>query len=280
MLIQPLDDVRDYFGEKVALFYVFLCHYTTWCAYLAVAGFGVVLDGFVGSEEYRRVRVVYALYDGKNPCGGALGRSRATRNARTADEGCCSFADQPSLYVCGASKRLRLVMEVQASKEVDGEDFTCIGCCSPEPFSSGQLRSGAWKLPLAKGPWKSDDAWPPAKYKSDVRVRIFHALAPLPPHKVDCIRRGDRYAVWGGTAKDVHVPPAQRAAPAPPPRLPRPSSVRAASSSSSSSSSCPPSSINPPPAFRVDARADVIILGSLMPRPLSRRSEVAPPPPS
>ena len=42
-------------------------------------GFGVVLDGFVGSEEYRRIRIIYALYDGKNPCGGALGRSRATR---------------------------------------------------------------------------------------------------------------------------------------------------------------------------------------------------------
>jgi hypothetical protein len=41
---QPNDMFKDYFGEKVALFYVFLCHYTTWCAYLAVAGFGVVLD--------------------------------------------------------------------------------------------------------------------------------------------------------------------------------------------------------------------------------------------
>ena len=38
-------------------------------------GFGIVLDGFVGSEEYRRIRIIYALYDGKNPCGGALGRS-------------------------------------------------------------------------------------------------------------------------------------------------------------------------------------------------------------
>ena len=38
---------QDYFGEKVALFYVFLCHYTTWCAYLAIAGFAMACDVFI-----------------------------------------------------------------------------------------------------------------------------------------------------------------------------------------------------------------------------------------
>ena len=52
--------------------------------YDASTGFGAVLDGFVGSEEYRRIRIIYALYDGKNPCGGALGRSRSVCSAETA----------------------------------------------------------------------------------------------------------------------------------------------------------------------------------------------------
>ena len=31
----------------MALFYVFLCHYTTWCAYLAIAGFAMACDVFI-----------------------------------------------------------------------------------------------------------------------------------------------------------------------------------------------------------------------------------------
>ena len=44
---QPNDMLRDYFGEKVALFFVFLCHYTTWCAYLAIVGLGVTVNTLV-----------------------------------------------------------------------------------------------------------------------------------------------------------------------------------------------------------------------------------------
>ena len=44
---QPNDLFKDYFGEKVGLFYVFLCHYTTWCAYLGVAGLLVAIDVLV-----------------------------------------------------------------------------------------------------------------------------------------------------------------------------------------------------------------------------------------
>ena len=44
---QPNDLFKDYFGEKVGLFYVFLCHYTTWCAYLGLAGLLVAIDVLV-----------------------------------------------------------------------------------------------------------------------------------------------------------------------------------------------------------------------------------------
>lgn len=44
---QPTDDIKDYFGEKIALYFLWLGHYTTWLmgacfmsviAYISVAG--------------------------------------------------------------------------------------------------------------------------------------------------------------------------------------------------------------------------------------------------
>jgi hypothetical protein len=36
---QPVDDIKDYFGEKIGLYFVWLGHYTTWLAGSAVVGF-------------------------------------------------------------------------------------------------------------------------------------------------------------------------------------------------------------------------------------------------
>lgn len=35
---QPYDDIKDYFGEKVALYFAWLGHYTTWLIFAALAG--------------------------------------------------------------------------------------------------------------------------------------------------------------------------------------------------------------------------------------------------
>ncbi|CAN0540169.1 unnamed protein product, partial [Laminaria digitata] len=28
---EPTDDIKDYFGEKIGLYFLWLGHYTTWC---------------------------------------------------------------------------------------------------------------------------------------------------------------------------------------------------------------------------------------------------------
>jgi hypothetical protein len=40
---QPIDDIRDYFGEKIALYFAFLGHYTYWLASAAFLGFLVFI---------------------------------------------------------------------------------------------------------------------------------------------------------------------------------------------------------------------------------------------
>jgi hypothetical protein len=35
---QPIDLIRDYFGEKVGMYFEFLGHYTTWLLPLAIGG--------------------------------------------------------------------------------------------------------------------------------------------------------------------------------------------------------------------------------------------------
>ena len=41
---QPINSIRDYFGEKVGLYFAFLGHYTTWLVSLAICGTLVGLD--------------------------------------------------------------------------------------------------------------------------------------------------------------------------------------------------------------------------------------------
>ncbi len=41
---QPIDDVKEYFGEKVAMYFEFTGHYTTWLLPLAIAGIVVCVD--------------------------------------------------------------------------------------------------------------------------------------------------------------------------------------------------------------------------------------------
>jgi hypothetical protein len=35
---QPLDDIKDYFGEKVGLYFAWLGHYTTWLIFPSIVG--------------------------------------------------------------------------------------------------------------------------------------------------------------------------------------------------------------------------------------------------
>jgi hypothetical protein len=49
---QPIDDIRDYYGEKTALYFEFLGHYTTWLLPLSIIGFIVMLDVTIESAVY------------------------------------------------------------------------------------------------------------------------------------------------------------------------------------------------------------------------------------
>jgi hypothetical protein len=41
---QPIDEVKEYLGEKSALYFEFVGHYTTWLLFLSIAGAAVTLD--------------------------------------------------------------------------------------------------------------------------------------------------------------------------------------------------------------------------------------------
>jgi hypothetical protein len=59
---QPIDEIKDYFGEKIALYFEFLGHYTTWLLGLSIAGCVMELDVIIQSttgKSYNR-----ALLDG------------------------------------------------------------------------------------------------------------------------------------------------------------------------------------------------------------------------
>lgn len=49
---QPIDDVREYFGENIALYFYFLGHYTTWLVLLAVVGGIITLHLVVNAGIY------------------------------------------------------------------------------------------------------------------------------------------------------------------------------------------------------------------------------------
>ena len=50
---QPIDDIKEYFGEKIALYFEFLGHYTTWLLALTIAGFIMELDIIIQSSTYK-----------------------------------------------------------------------------------------------------------------------------------------------------------------------------------------------------------------------------------
>lgn len=52
---QPLDDIKEYFGEKVALYFCFTGHYTTWLLPLSIAGLLVCVDLAIETGIYNSI---------------------------------------------------------------------------------------------------------------------------------------------------------------------------------------------------------------------------------
>lgn len=56
----PTDGIRDYYGERIAMFYQFLQHYTRWLAYAGVGG--LIADVAQNAVEGKRVGWVMPIY--------------------------------------------------------------------------------------------------------------------------------------------------------------------------------------------------------------------------
>lgn len=50
---QPFDEIKEYFGEKVGIYYAFFGHYTSWLGPLSIAGLIVCLDIIIESAIYK-----------------------------------------------------------------------------------------------------------------------------------------------------------------------------------------------------------------------------------
>ena len=58
---QPLDHIRDYFGEKIAIYFAWLGFYTGWLLPAAMVGLGVFLYGLFTLDHNVSAREVCSL---------------------------------------------------------------------------------------------------------------------------------------------------------------------------------------------------------------------------
>ena len=49
--IQPLDQIRNYFGEKVALYFAFMGFYTNWLIAFSLIGVAVMIFGLATYDD-------------------------------------------------------------------------------------------------------------------------------------------------------------------------------------------------------------------------------------
>lgn len=67
---QPIDDIRDYFGAKIGLYFLFIGHYTTWLMYLSIASFicyiGIIVatstQSYVYAESHAYTIPFYCIF--------------------------------------------------------------------------------------------------------------------------------------------------------------------------------------------------------------------------
>jgi Calcium-activated chloride channel len=58
----PLDDIRDYFGEKIALYFQFMAHLSKWMLPLAVLGL-IVYAVTMGAHDIEHpIAIAFALF--------------------------------------------------------------------------------------------------------------------------------------------------------------------------------------------------------------------------